>query len=294
MSLTYYLMPDRSDITTRTQVSPALICRPLLSNAKDEDEIPLVDFGGQDLIRCNSCLGYMNPMITWISAGRKWRCNLCQTVNDTPGWYLSSPVKNCISNKGVFDIVAPDKYQQKYGKQNKITYFFVIDGTKAALDSGFTKSTCDSISSIIENLFITNEPTNDCETSVGFLTYASKVYFHDVFENRVFTMNSVDDPFACVSQEKILINISEGKDNLNMLCDYIDKLPKLMRDLTENNANNCCFGAAVQLAAEIIGGEGGGRAYCFQSMRPTVGVGTLPDRTSAKFEPKINLMEHHF
>ena len=31
----------------------------------------------------------MNPFVDWIEGGRRWRCNLCVVVNDTPAAYFS-------------------------------------------------------------------------------------------------------------------------------------------------------------------------------------------------------------
>ena len=34
------------------------------------------------IVRCRSCRTYINPFITFQDHGRRWRCNVCNRVND--------------------------------------------------------------------------------------------------------------------------------------------------------------------------------------------------------------------
>ena len=37
--------------------------------------VPVVNFGNCGVIRCRRCRTYMNPFVSWLDAGRRWRCN---------------------------------------------------------------------------------------------------------------------------------------------------------------------------------------------------------------------------
>lgn len=49
--------------------------------------VPVVNFGNCGVIRCRRCRTYMNPFVSWLDAGRRWRCNGCGLLNDTPPDY---------------------------------------------------------------------------------------------------------------------------------------------------------------------------------------------------------------
>lgn len=35
------------------------------------------------IVRCKKCRTYINPYVNWEYNGRRWKCNLCDFVNDT-------------------------------------------------------------------------------------------------------------------------------------------------------------------------------------------------------------------
>ena len=41
------------------------------------------------IVRCRRCRAYVNPFVTFLDGGKRWRCNLCYFVNDVPaGMYM--------------------------------------------------------------------------------------------------------------------------------------------------------------------------------------------------------------
>jgi len=48
----------------------------------------VIDFGNIGIIRCRRCRAYINPFVLWTEGGRRWKCNLCHLVNDTPNEYV--------------------------------------------------------------------------------------------------------------------------------------------------------------------------------------------------------------
>ena len=43
-----------------------------------------MDAGEGGPIRCGRCKAYVNPFIQWLDAGRRFRCNFCAAINETP------------------------------------------------------------------------------------------------------------------------------------------------------------------------------------------------------------------
>lgn len=50
--------------------------------------LQVVDLGPGGPVRCSECKAYMNPHMQFIEGGRKFRCNFCGGVTDTPYEYV--------------------------------------------------------------------------------------------------------------------------------------------------------------------------------------------------------------
>ena len=48
--------------------------------------------------RCERCMAYVNPLVTWTHGGNQWCCNLCSHSNITPPWYFCS-----VDGAGIYD-----------------------------------------------------------------------------------------------------------------------------------------------------------------------------------------------
>eukprot|EP01036_Dinobryon_divergens_P040254 gene40254-53196_t len=66
------------------------ICRPMAGDHDTENpQIDVVDFGVTGIVRCKRCRTYINPFVSWVDNGRRWRCNICGMVNEVPTSYFS-------------------------------------------------------------------------------------------------------------------------------------------------------------------------------------------------------------
>jgi predicted RNA-binding Zn-ribbon protein involved in translation (DUF1610 family) len=84
-----------------------------------QHKIPVVNFGRTGIIRCRKCRAYINPFVNFLEGGRRWRCNLCDLVNETPNDYFSELDRNgrrkdwaerAELSKGCVEFVAPSEY----------------------------------------------------------------------------------------------------------------------------------------------------------------------------------------
>ena len=57
------------------------------ATAEGFSPVPVINFGNCGVIRCRRCRTYINPFVSWLDAGRRWRCNGCGLLNDTPPDY---------------------------------------------------------------------------------------------------------------------------------------------------------------------------------------------------------------
>lgn len=62
--------------------------QPMAGIDPSEDAVPVVDMGRQGPPRCANCNAYVNPFVRWIDAGKRFVCNICGAVNDTPAPYF--------------------------------------------------------------------------------------------------------------------------------------------------------------------------------------------------------------
>jgi protein transport protein SEC24 len=88
LSVTVNAFPADANVRQRSNLPFGIILRPLaVSPAKshDEDAIPVVTFPAEcKVVRCSSCRSYINPFVTFLDGGARWRCSLCHYNNVTP------------------------------------------------------------------------------------------------------------------------------------------------------------------------------------------------------------------
>jgi protein transport protein SEC24 len=78
-------MPSSAVTAGKFALPFSVVIHPL--NDKVKDEVPVVNFGATGVIRCRRCRTYVNPFVSFIDAGRRWRCNVCSLLNDVPSDY---------------------------------------------------------------------------------------------------------------------------------------------------------------------------------------------------------------
>lgn len=147
-------------LASQSRVPLGIVCHPMAGDVGTENDlVEVVDFGSTGIVRCKRCRTYINPFVSWVDNGRRWRCNICGMLNDVPTSYFSHLDQNGqrrdkdqrpeLSRCSV-EFVAPGDYMVR--PPQPPVYFFVIDVTSSASSSGMLRSCVNAIKKSLDNL----------------------------------------------------------------------------------------------------------------------------------------------
>ncbi|OMO50138.1 Zinc finger, Sec23/Sec24-type [Corchorus olitorius] len=159
MRCTISQIPCTTDLLTTSAMQLALLVQPLALPHPSEDPIQVVDFGESGPVRCSRCKGYINPFMKFIDQGRKFICNLCGFTDDTPRDYhcnLGPDGRRRDADerpelcRGTVEFVASKEYMVR--DPMPALYFFLIDVSMNAVQTGATAAACSAINQVISDL----------------------------------------------------------------------------------------------------------------------------------------------
>jgi protein transport protein SEC24 len=75
-------MPTSHSLLKKSKIPLAIVISPYASLHDSEDEVPVVH--DQIISRCRRCRAYINPFVSFLDHGHRWRCNMCNLTNDVP------------------------------------------------------------------------------------------------------------------------------------------------------------------------------------------------------------------
>ena len=146
-----------------------IVCHPMSGEDDTENnDVEVVDFGSTGIVRCKRCRTYINPFVSWVDNGRRWRCNICGMLNDVPTSYFShldqqgqrrDKNQRPELNRCSVEFVAPGDYMVR--PPQPPVYFFVIDVTSSAGSSGMLSSCVNAIRDSLDKL------PGDLRTQIG-------------------------------------------------------------------------------------------------------------------------------
>jgi protein transport protein SEC24 len=148
-------IPTTSSLLSKSKVPLALICTPYRSlKAGDvrcprvllpeltskQDEVPVVS--DCVIARCRRCRTYINPFVTFVEGGNRWKCSMCALANEVPQLFdwnqqANQPADRWARpelNHAVVDFVAPTEYMVRAPQPP--VYVFLIDVSYPAIQSG--------------------------------------------------------------------------------------------------------------------------------------------------------------
>ncbi|VWU52519.1 protein transport protein Sec24A, partial [Hepatocystis sp. ex Piliocolobus tephrosceles] len=283
-------MPANATLKQKTYVPLGFVIQPLAQIPDGYPELASVNFGNSTVVRCKKCRTYINPFVQFEAGGKKWNCNMCYNVNDTPQFYYV-PLDEKGKRKDLFqrpelctgsvDFIAPSDYMIR--PPQPPVYLFLIDVTVTSVNSGLLDVVCDTIKKLLPKKDSTNANTTpsgsnnnkrttfDSRTLIGIMTFDSTIHFYNLNSNlkqtQMLVVSDIQDAFIPLAED-ILVNVYECQ---NVISNLLDNLPNIWRN---NKISDSCAGNALKTAFLVLK-KIGGKLLFFLSSAPNIGELTV-------------------
>ncbi|KAI9315475.1 hypothetical protein BX666DRAFT_1955853 [Dichotomocladium elegans] len=270
-------IPSTDQLLKKSRLPFALVLAPYRTVKEDEQPVPVINDGV--IARCRRCRTYINPYITFVEGGQRWKCNMCFLLNDVPSAFDYDAVaqrpadrwKRAELNYGCVEFVAPMEYMVR--PPQAPAYVFVIDVSYPSIQSGMLATAARTIMDTLHRI-----PNNQNRTRVAFITVDSSLHFYSInqqlSEPQMLIVSDLDDVFL-PQPENLLANLGDSMDAIKLL---LEKLPSMFKS-TSNVGN--ALGSALQAAFKMVSAYGG-KIVCLQSTLPNAGPGALKLREDVK------------
>lgn len=273
MRSTLNAVPANHGILKKTKLPFALVINPYNSLHDAEAPVPLVD----DFVisRCRRCRSYINPFVSFLENGHRWRCNMCGLTNDVPqafDWNAATAEsvdrwQRPELNHSVVEFVAPQEYMVR--APQPLVYLFLIDVTYASVSSGLLATAARTILESLDRI-----PNADKRTRLGFIAVDSALHFfslnRDSSEPSMLVVSDLDEPFLPIPGD-LLVPLEERREGIENL------LGKMQEMFVNNVQTQSCMGSALQSAHKLISTVGG-KVVVLTASLPTLGAGKLEMR----------------
>ncbi|CAO3612248.1 unnamed protein product [Mucor hiemalis] len=255
----------------------ALVLAPYRSLKEGDEPVPVVK--DSVIARCRRCRTYINPFVTFVEGGQRWKCNMCFLLNDVPAAFdydnhTQQPAdrwKRPELNYGCVEFVAPTEYMVR--PPQAPSFVFVIDVSYSAIQSGMLATAARTILDSLDRL-----PNAENRTRVGLITVDSSLHFYNLnsklTEPQMLVVSDLDDIYLPQPTD-LLANLTESMSTLQTL---LEKLPDMFKDSVNVNS---ALGTGLQAAFKLLS-PAGGKIICLQSTLPNTGVGALKPREDVK------------
>ncbi|KAI9490579.1 hypothetical protein BDB00DRAFT_768538 [Zychaea mexicana] len=270
-------IPATEQLLKKSKLPLALVLAPYRTVSEGEEPVPVIS--DSVIARCRRCRTYINPYVTFVEGGQRWKCNMCFLLNDVPAAFDYDAVnqkpmdrwKRAELNYGTVEFVAPTEYMVR--PPQAPSYVFVIDVSHSAIQSGMLATAARTILDSLDRI-----PNKENRTRVAIITVDSSLHFYnlssDTGEAQMLVVSDIDDVFI-PHPGSLLANLTENMETIKAL---LEKLPEMFKDTV--NVNNA-LGSALQAAYKLMCTQGG-KIVCLQSTLPNTGVGALKGREDVK------------
>lgn len=275
MRCTIHQIPCTGDLLTTSSMPLALLVQPFALPNPSEEPIQVVDFGERGPLRCSRCKGYINPFMKFIDQGRRFICNLCGFTDDTPREYhcnLGPDGRRRDADerpelcRGTVEFVATKEYMVR--EPMPAAFFFLVDVSMNAVQTGATAAACSAITQAIADL------PEGPRTMVGIATFDSTIHFYNLKralqQPLMLIVPDVEDVYTPLHSD-LIVQLTECRQHLEQLLETIPAM------FANNKVSESSFGAAMK-AAFLALKPTGGKLLVFQSVLPSVGIGSLSGR----------------
>ncbi|XP_076918795.1 protein transport protein SEC24 C-like [Bidens hawaiensis] len=264
-----------TDLLTTSGMQLALLVQPLALPHPSEEPIQIVDFGESGPVRCSRCKGYINPFMKFVDQGRRFICNFCGFTDETPRDYqcnLGPDGRRRDADerpelcRGTVEFVATREFMVR--DPMPAVFFFLIDVSMNAVQTGATAGACSAISRVISDL------PEGPRTMVGIATFDSTIHFYNLKralqQSLMLIVPDVQDVYTPL-QTDVIVQLSECRQHLDLL---LESIPTMFQN---NKTADSAFGAGIK-AAFLAMKNTGGKLLVFQSVLPSIGIGALSAR----------------
>ncbi|KAG9243980.1 transport protein-like protein SEC24 [Calycina marina] len=273
-------VPTTHSLLKKSKLPFALVIQPYTSLHDSDDTVPIVQ--DQVISRCRRCRSYINPYVTFMDHGHRWRCNMCNLTNDVPqafDWDAAAQKsvdrwQRSELNHAVVEFVAPQEYMVR--PPQPLVYLFLFDVSFASVSCGLLATAARTILDSLNRI-----PNADRRTRVGFLAVdASLHYFavpkdtEEAGETQMLVVSDLDEPFLPIPSD-LLVTLSESRLSVEK---FLLSLPQMFQ---ENQNNGSCMGSALRAGHKLISPLGGKMVVLTASL-PNVGHGKLEMREDKK------------
>ena len=273
-------VPTTHSLLKKSKLPFALVIQPYSSLHDVEDPIPIVP--DQVISRCRRCRSYINPFVTFLDHGHRWRCNMCNLTNDVPqafDWDAASQKgldrwQRSDLNHAVVEFIAPQEYMVR--PPQPLVYLFLIDVSYAAVTSGLLATTARCVRESLDRI-----PNADRRTRLGFIAVDSGLHFFNIprdgtenADTSMLVVSDLDEAFLPTPAD-LLVTLAECRENIET---FLDKLQEMFQN-TQNGAS--AMGSALRAGHKLIGPVGGKMTVVTASL-PNIGHGKLEMREDKK------------
>ena len=273
-------MPTTYSLLKKSKLPFALVIQPYASLHDSEDQVPVVP--DQVIARCRRCRTYINPFVTFLDQGHRWRCNMCNLTNEVPqsfDWDAAAQKQvdrwqRPELNHAVCEFIAPQEYMVR--PPQPLVYLFLFDVSYAAVTSGLLATAARCILESLDRI-----PNADRRTRLGFIAVDSGLHYFSIPRDgsasgdaSMLVVSDLEEPFLPTPSE-LLVTLSECRENIES---FLGKLPAMFQH-TQNGGS--CMGAALRAGHKLIAPIGGKMVVLTASL-PNIGDGKLEMREDKK------------
>ncbi|GAA5867201.1 hypothetical protein JCM8547_003117 [Rhodosporidiobolus lusitaniae] len=273
--MTINAVPTTNTLLQKSKLPLALILTPYRSLKPGDPEVPVV--ADTVIARCRRCRTYINPYVTFIEGGQRWKCCMCNLSNEVPQGFDWDSERNEPAdryarhelNSSVVEFVAPTEYMVR-APQPPI-YVFVIDISYSAVSSGMVATAARTLLESLDRL-----PNADDRTKIALIGVDSCLHFFSLKSEtpELLVVGDLDDVFLPMPND-ILVNLAEARAGVENI---LGRLNDMFHE-THNTGN--ALGAGLQAAFKLIS-HVGGKVICLTASLPNMGPGALKNREDSK------------
>jgi protein transport protein SEC24 len=274
-------IPQTPAMAMSSKIPLGGILRPLAPCSDGVVDVDTVQPGSAGIIRCKRCRTYINAFVHWLEHGRRWRCNICAQINDTPAAYFCHLDDEGLRrdrnerpelSKGVVEFIAPAEYMVRPPQEP--SYFFVLDVSATAVRSGMLHAAANAIKRSLDDL------PGRGRTKIGFITFDNSVHYYnlgsDLSQPQMLVVSDWKELFVPLP-DNLLVNLEESRSVVET---FLDNIPEMF---SKNPVvSQSCLGPALKAAFTVMK-QVGGKMSVFQTIMPSIGDGALKPRENQAF-----------